>query len=435
MLWRCIREYGRLSRDEIGPQRLRELQRFDEKHAGVSGQTIFDWDHLKDIRAKNFVGVVQVPGLVIEILPKIDEPGVTEESDIQSTDVVQARQNLMFMLSVSGHFSLFERDLASQSVQSFPVLEAWIWAFVRRLLTELRRGQQHLYVAHDDNLTCVKGKILLQKHCTVNAAHHHRMYVAYDEFECDTWLNRILKAACLKLLSLTRLSRTEQFLREALLELADVDQQVIRTHHFDLVRMDRNSERFRELLDFCRLLFSGMTPEAQAGETPSFSLLFPMETVFEEFIGAILKRHADDFGFLRSEVHLQAQGRTRWLLRQHDGPRRFQLKPDVLIEQPEGIPAIILDTKWKRLVSSDADAKYGVSQGDIYQLYAYAHRFQCRKNVLLFPEVPGAVSQVYELEGNDSGAMLKVAFVNLNYDLRKNSDRLIENLKTALAFP
>lgn len=431
-----ILEYGRMNRAALGSRLVRELQRFDEHHAGISGQTIFDWGHLNDIRAKNIVGVLQIPGLIVEILPKIDGPNGDEQSAAaQQVKEKQVRQNLLFMLSVSGHFSMFDRDLASQNVQNVPILEALIWAFVRRLLTELRRGQQHQYVGREENLTCVKGKILLHKHSTLNAAHRHRMYVGYDEFENDTWLNRILKAACARLLSLTRFSRTQQYLREALLELADVHQHMIELHHFDHVHLDRNSERFRELLNFCRLLFDGATPAAHQGNVPSFSLLFPMETVFEEFIGAILKRHAVDFGFKGSDVHLQARGRTRWLLTQGSGKDHFRLKPDVLMNGANENPAIIVDTKWKRLVSDLDDTKNGVSQSDIYQLYAYAHRFNCEKNVLLFPQVPGATPRIYSLAGDISGKRLKIAYVDLNYDLRQDRTRLIGNLRDALTFP
>lgn len=432
MLRLSIREYGRINREELGQKLVRDLQRFDEAHALKAGQLIFDWGYLNEIRAKNFVGVLQIPGLTIEILPKIDGLSGTE---LFADDDVQVRHNLLYMLSVSGHFTLFERDLASQAVQRFSILESLIFVFARRLLVELRRGQQHLYVSRVENLSCVKGKIFLQKHCTVNAAHLHRMFVTYDEFESDTWLNRILKAACLKLHSMTRMSQTAQLLREALLEFADVDLQVIRSHHFDLVSMDRNAERFRELLAFCRLIFDEISPAAHAGQISTFSLLFPMESVFEAFVGAVIKKNAVEFGYSSSNVHLQAAGSAKWLLREQNGTRRFRLKPDVLIENEDGTTAIIIDTKWKRLVKDDVEAMNGLSQSDIYQLYAYSHRFQCKQNVLLFPDIPGVTSRTYCLEGDSSQTALKVATIKLNYDLRKEMARLVENLKQVMAFP
>jgi 5-methylcytosine-specific restriction enzyme subunit McrC len=35
----------------------------------------------------------------------------------------------------------------------------------------------------------------------------------------------------------------------------------------------------------------------------------------------------------------------------------------------------VLDTKWKLLSSNDAENKYGLSQNDFYQLFAYGHKY------------------------------------------------------------
>ena len=35
---------------------------------------------------------------------------------------------------------------------------------------------------------------------------------------------------------------------------------------------------------------------------------------------------------------------------------------------------MILDTKWKRL-TSEVRSNYGISQADMYQMYAYAHKY------------------------------------------------------------
>lgn len=430
-----IPEYGRLSREALGARNILNLQRFDEHHARGTGETIFDWSHLKFIQAKSIVGLLQIPGIVVEILPKIDESTGSENGATpNSNDQHQVRQNLLFMLSESGHFPLFDRDLASQNLEKISILEAFIWVFVKRLLPELRRGQQRLYLTLEENRTCVKGKILLHRQSILNAAHHHRLYVRFDEFESDTWLNRILKAACLKLISLTRMARTQQYLREAIFEMADVAECVIELHHFQQVCLDRNSERFRELLNFCRLVLTGSTPAPHYGEAQSFSLLFPMEVLFEDFIGSILKRHAIEFGHPQSAIHLQASDRSKWLLSDQNGNGRFRLKPDILIDGPDGAPTIILDTKWKRLVGDKVHGTTGVSQSDIYQLHAYAHRFKCDKTLLLYPQVHGATARIYTLNGDGPVQRLKIGFVDLNYDVRKYRKRLIENLKEAMNF-
>jgi 5-methylcytosine-specific restriction enzyme subunit McrC len=431
MLQISINEYGKIAHEAIGLSLLRGLQKFDEQHALKSGDTIFDWSRQHFIKAKSYVGVLQIPGLSIEILPKTDN-----SESLGDESKAQVRRNLLYMLCVAGELPLHERELASQGLQNVPMLEALTRVFVRELLTELRRGQQHLYLYREENLPYVKGRILMAKQVAINVASQHMTYVGYDEFMNDTWLNRILKAACKRLLSITRLSRTQQYLREGMLELADVEVCTIEPHHFDRVLLDRNSERFRKLLDFCRLLFLGATPTPQAGHAESFSLLFPMEVLFEEFIGNFLRRHAADFGLKRSDIHLQARGRGKWLLRDQHGKGKFRLKPDVLIDGEDGKPAIILDTKWKRLLSDEENSKNGVSQADIYQLYAYSQRYECPNNILLFPQVSGVSPKRYQPDGNDETAkFMRVEFVNLDFDLRSDLDRFKSQIRNILDAP
>ena len=69
---RSILEYERVERASFCKRALGRLRRFDESFAGSSGHTIFDWSREKYLRAVNYVGVIQVPGLTVEILPKID---------------------------------------------------------------------------------------------------------------------------------------------------------------------------------------------------------------------------------------------------------------------------------------------------------------------------------------------------------------------------
>jgi len=426
MLQLSIQEFGRIPRAQLSHSQQRGLQRFDEQQAARSGDSIFDWSRRDWIVAKSYVGVIQSPGLQIEILPKIDHVEV-EDSHVQ-----QSRQNLLFMLSVARLLPFHERDLAGQQIQQTPVLEALIRVFVQRLLQELRRGQQHLYVHREENLPFVKGRILMSEHLVRNAAQKQLTFVAFDEFQNDTLLNRILKAACHKLLAVTRISGTQQYLRESLLELADVELCEIQPFHFDQIHLDRNSERFRDLLTFCRLLFLNSTPTPSSGATECFSLLFPMEKLFEEFVGRLIHRHAESFGFLREDIHLQARSRRRWLLRSESGTGAFRLKPDVLINAESGEPALILDTKWKRLLSDDVHSRNGVSQSDIYQLFAYSQRYRCQENVLLYPRVPGATAKCFTLDGDHSGTRIRIEFLDLDYNLRANREQLVRDLKRAI---
>ena len=67
----------------------------------------------------------------------------------------------------------------------------------------------------------------------------------------------------------------------------------------------------------------------------------------------------------------------------------FRLKPDLLIRD-SGREALVLDTKWKLLDGRKANGtdKYGLSQGDFYQLQAYGQSYLDGQGdvVLIYPK-------------------------------------------------
>src|SRR5690242_12762358 len=107
-----VLEYGAISRVELSPRALRQLQRCDELLVRAGGESIFDWSKLQYISARNYVGVVQVPGVTIEILPKIDSSASASAGTAKDELRQRAQSNLLYMLSLTKNLPLQERDLA-----------------------------------------------------------------------------------------------------------------------------------------------------------------------------------------------------------------------------------------------------------------------------------------------------------------------------------
>lgn len=406
----------------------RELKSFDDAWLPKSGKSaVFDWRH-NEVWSRNYVGVVQVPGLTVEVLPKIDKR--SEEGDEEKK---LAKHNLLYMLSFTGNIPFEERELAALQLQHLPLMEALLKLFATRLLNELRRGVDHAYVYREENLPCIKGKIVMNRQILVNAAHRERFYVGLDEFLDDTPLNRILKATSRRLISVATTPDTQRLLMETTAIFDEVGDVFPDAHHFDRVHLHRNNERFQPLLDFCRMVWQGTNPNPSAGKSRTFSLLFPMEQLFEQFIARFIRRHAGEFGFERRDVRIQSKSCTRYLLREEAGNSlKFKLQPDLLIASEKEAPRMILDTKWKCLEGDEEDRKNGVPQADMYQMYAYANRFDCADNVLLYPDVTGVTSKTYLLEGAEK--CIRVASINLNHDLSKpgGMKKFRENLQNIL---
>ena len=405
-----VPEFGRIERAALGPRLERLLHRFDERHAKTSGEWVFDWQHRDYIKAKNWVGVVDMPGLSIEIYPKIyGDDGHPDERR-------RAHGNLLFMLHHAGRLKVQRREMASLKTKRAPLLEVLIAAFADELLFELGRGLTRSYVAKEENSRFLRGKLVLSEQIKHNAAHQERVFVRYDDFTADQLLNQVLKAAAFRLATRTRIPATQRVLRQCLGHFADVANHQIRLEDFDKIHLDRNTQRFKRLIDFARLVFSRESAGASRGEYNTFSLLFPMETVFEQFIGTIIRRHPDRIGLQGQRVYLQAATQTRWLLRDASGDGSSRLKPDVLVREPGEGTTLILDTKWKHLKPDEQLRNNGVLPGDLYQLYAYSQRYQCSTNVLLYPKVPGVTPKDFTVDG-DAAKCVRIALIDLSRDL------------------
>lgn len=157
-----------------------------------------------------------------------------------------------------------------------------------------------------------------------------------------------------------------------------------------------------------------------------------MDQLFEEFIGAVIRRHARELGTTRDCVCLQAARHGRWLVTTQQGSGRFRLRPDVLVRDGAAT-RLILDTKWKRLLTDAEDRKNGVSQGDVYQLYAYANRFKSPDNLLLYPMVPGVTAKRYVLQDDPLERQIRVEFIDVYRDLATQRQAFLRDLGELLA--
>lgn len=81
-----------------------------------------------------------------------------------------------------------------------------------------------------------------------------------------------------------------------------------------------------------------------------------------------------------------------------------------------------MDTKWK--VLSDAKPNYGISQADMYQMYAYQKKYSAENVTLLFPFTEKiSAHKIIEFHSQDS-VTVKVKFVDL-FDIRKSLENII----------
>ncbi len=119
---------------------------------------------------------------------------------------------------------------------------------------------------------------------------------------------------------------------------------------------------FEIVRDYCQLFLSNSVSFDYKNNLKLFAFLLPMEYVFEDFI----------FGFIEKELPIisaKSQRRDIYL----DEARDYCLKPDLFLKTD--YKSLIADTKYKIVYSDEKDPKKGISQIDLYQMLAYAIRF------------------------------------------------------------
>lgn len=409
---RLVPHGGRLDGAVVDRRAYERLRRFDERVAHDDGG-VFTW-YAHHAKASQWVGVVQVDGLQVEILPKIEAPSADDVGHV-------SRMNLLAMLAMAGNLPVRSRELASLAERKASLSEVLARLFAEKLVAELLRGPERRYRSRRENLHGFKGKLVVARQVLRNAAHRERFVCDYDELVTDTPMNRVFRAACRQLVLAARVPRTVDALRRALSLLDEVEDEVVTPELLQRVPIDRKNERFESLFAFCRLLFAHESPTARAGATNTFSLLFDMNVVFEQFITAFVRRHVLP-QLPGWSLFPQAHGRHRHLL-SRAGRGVLRLAPDLLLETPDG-DLVVVDTKWKHLARGGKQRR--ASRSDLYQLYAYLQRFEADRTVLLYPRVPHVDPDVLEVfeQGDEPGTKrVEVRFTDVSVDLASETGR------------
>ena len=320
------------------------------------------------LQLQNYVGVLELQsGLQIEVLPKIDVGGEEDSRDV-----------FLRMLSELGSDISF-KSLNNVHVSSgqAPLFEVFVTMFLDDCSRLVRRGLRAAYGEVRSREPVVRGRIDFARQAREGSVHAERLHLVYQEYGIDRPENRILKST-LQLLKAR--SRSADNVRRAV-QLLDAFDGVNFSRNIDAdfsrCIIDRTTRGYETLLGWCRVFLRGESFEMFKGSSIAMALLFPMERVFEDYVGKTLKKAALSTGMLRS-VDLQARG--KWLF----NDQRVPLRPDILCINHSG-RHVVLDTKWKRVVSPR-----DLTVTDMYQMYAYGRRYRGKNEeiqhvILLYP--------------------------------------------------
>lgn len=315
---------------------------------------------------QNFVGVIHICNLTIEILPKIDR---------HYDDKKSMRDLLVRMLHRTGDFPLEKTEVAWLNKTSGSLFELYLRLFLRQVRELVSHGLPKHYSLYRSNEPFIRGRLLLPEQLKYNLIRKERNFVEYKRYSADHRFNRILKQALSIIFHSSKDLKMEA--AELLAHFENVSAQMFVSSDFLRLCYSRKTECYRPAITLAELIITGFQPDLKYGELHVAAFLFDMNLLFERYIAGEIGRVCRLTGSLfkmKSQV-------PKIFWRHSDSNSRKTIRPDIVLETPSG--SFVLDTKWK--IQNDVYS----DDGDLKQLYTYSLQFESPHVFLVYPASTG----------------------------------------------
>ncbi|MCW0238843.1 restriction endonuclease [Campylobacter lari] len=366
------------------------------------------------LKAKNYVGIIQTKSGVLEILPKCTNLDSYKEKKDKSLKVSKNKLNyaytisngnklytnfsyfqeykivknikikkwysikeinfnpkniLINMLTTLKNFPFKKSQISSLQIAKMPLFEVFIAMFLDEFDSVYKKGLMRSYVSIEENRTFLKGKLLFNEHIKSNLIHKERFFTSSDEFVLDIAPNRLIKSTLNFLKSKTSLNKFK--IIKAMQMLDEVEFSINYEKDFNF-KISRHFDYYENILSWCKIFLQNQSFAQYKGKNEAFALLFPMEKLFENYVAYMFK-------LANPSENVKTQSSGKYLISKND-EKCFMLKPDLYIENK-----MILDTKWKIPDDNEDEKKHGISQSDLYQMFAYANKYEIKEIYLIYP--------------------------------------------------
>lgn len=378
--------------DEIWNNRERNSFYLEKVNGRIESQRFLQFIYKSnELKSNKYVGVIHYESKRINLLPKIF---YDSEKEYSTCEVNQIHNHILWWLSYCRKikFPNYQTSLGSTKSDFFEVLIYLFSKYTRDLLSS------SIYQQYEDvskELSFIKGRLNMNEYINENLStgRWHKLNCTYDAFVFDNEFNRIIKYVTTLLFNVTSSQDNKKNLREILFILDEVTDERATAEQCSRISFNPMFGEFETVRDYCQLFLNNCIAFDYKNDLKLFAFLLPMEYVFEDFV----------FGFIDKElekVSAKAQRSDIYL----DEEEAFNLKPDLWIKTEH--KSLIADTKYKIVYSDDKDPKKGISQTDLYQMLAYAVRFEVDEIILFYPNT------INQLQDGETQLTIKDALAN-----------------------
>lgn len=333
----------------------------------------------KGVKFNQFVGVIQVGNITIEILPKISQ--TTEKEDKAKWQKV-----LIDMLRACRWMTVHAQDKASLRFKPNSILEAYLELFIKECEDLIRQGLVKRYRTVSCNYNALKGKLLFNKQIQINLVHKERFYTKHQVFDRENIFNQILLMALKLIPVISQSSYLKDSVYNLMLSFPELEDAVVEQNTFENLVFTRNTFRYKAAIEIAAMLLLNYRPDISTGQNHVLAILFDMNDLWEEYIYRQLFKNKPVNWIIRSQ-----NSKLFWKLNYSN--RSKTVRPDIIIQNQSSNVNLVIDTKWK-IPNNDIPA-----DEDLKQMFVYNEYWNCRNAVLLYPWAKYTEEPVY-LDGS-----------------------------------
>jgi len=366
----------------------------DEELAPTHQQRILSFDG-NTARARNFIGFIQSEHESIEIYPKI-----FREADMDKRMMLQ---HLFYWFDYCRKWKFPFSHVHLGNFQDIDLPELILNLIANQLHTVVSTNPISLYQDTEEAMMMPKGSLNFDRYISNSlvTGNFHVLECDYQPMEYDNRLNRTIKYVARLLSSKTRFSETRQKLEDIIFILDDVKDHVCNASYLDHIPISPFYQEYQTTIGLCRMVLNQHIYNHHLDDSKHWSLLLPMEYVFEDFIAGFVEKHfSEDWevNYQKSDMYLTDE-------------KAFQLQHDIfLVSKSNDSVKIIVDTKYKLRGNFKEDKKKGIAQSDLYQMTSYAFRRGCKHVLLLYPNQAEHINEpdVFHISNADQSQVIKI---------------------------
>ncbi|OFM85142.1 McrC family protein [Weeksella sp. HMSC059D05] len=384
-------EYQKLRYDDSGAFRKHHFDamvKFNELHQNKYFTIIH-----QGIRFDNYVGVIQIGGLTIEILPKADNNENTDKNLWQNV--------LLNMLKVCKKIQVESISETQLKKRYHSILDVYFELYLNEVERLVKKGLIKKYRKNQSNQKALKGKLLFAQNIQQNLVHKERFYCEHQVYDKNHLLHQILYKGLLVLKTFVNDSLKDK-LNRLLFEFQDFENINIQKKHFDTIIIDRKSHDYQKAIAIAKIIILNYSPSLNYGNENLLTLLFDMNALWEEYIYRILHKHKTD------EMQVSFQNSDKFW-------ENKRIRPDIVLKTKD--ETFVIDTKWKIVEANNP------SDDDLKQMFVYNLHWKAEKTLLLYPKTSQMDSEFGTFHFDNLGKKCKLGFVDITNEFTiKNSE-------------